>query len=279
MNNSKPTILRSLQEILAAALQDKPEHMNPQLSFLEMGADSIVLMEALQKIEKQYQVKIAMHLVFEELNTLSRLADFISANSKHKEPAVAEQDIVAYKEPVVLAPMRNGMDSRPDEERRHGPNLERIITQQMELLSEQLRLLHKAYPDRANDTQAIKPQVVYPEKKQAADIASFSPVKLKEDRILTAQQQQAFLDRFIESYNAKTAKSKIYAQANRAVLTDSDQCFRLQDGLEGNPLSYCFFRIGRLWLHRYRWQPLCRYCHGLWRQLFRQQSRIYYSRN
>jgi acyl carrier protein len=61
-------------------LQLSPADVNVHTPFLEMGADSIVMVEAVRRIENTYNVKIAMRQLFEELSTLDALATYLAQN-------------------------------------------------------------------------------------------------------------------------------------------------------------------------------------------------------
>ncbi len=97
-------VLEAIQNIMAAALHAQPDQLDVQLPFLEMGADSIVLVEALSKIEKIYGIKISIAQVFEELSTIQALADYIE---EQNGPAVPTMDSIAapVTVPVKALPM------------------------------------------------------------------------------------------------------------------------------------------------------------------------------
>jgi acyl transferase domain-containing protein/acetylornithine/succinyldiaminopimelate/putrescine aminotransferase len=53
--------------------------VDPDLPFLELGADSMTLFQTLQAVQKTFGVTVAISSLFEELNTLNRLAGHIRA--------------------------------------------------------------------------------------------------------------------------------------------------------------------------------------------------------
>ena len=73
-------ILITLQTLVGNLLQLSPADVNVHTPFLEMGADSIVMVEAVRRIENAYNVKIAMRQLFEELSTLDALATYLAQN-------------------------------------------------------------------------------------------------------------------------------------------------------------------------------------------------------
>ncbi|NER48374.1 MAG: acyl carrier protein, partial [Symploca sp. SIO1A3] len=56
------------------------EQLDVNASLLEIGADSITVMQAITKIKDNYGVQISIRQFFEELTTLNALADYITQN-------------------------------------------------------------------------------------------------------------------------------------------------------------------------------------------------------
>lgn len=67
--------------------------IDPQQSFLELGADSIVLVEAIAMIEARYKIKLKISQLFEEQSTLEALSSYI-ANSAAEYDSVEANDAV-----------------------------------------------------------------------------------------------------------------------------------------------------------------------------------------
>ncbi|MBE0632565.1 MAG: acyltransferase domain-containing protein, partial [Burkholderia vietnamiensis] len=63
-------VLDWLRGKIGELIQADPATINIDVPFLEMGADSIILIEAIRHIEKQYGVKLAMRRFFEDLATM-----------------------------------------------------------------------------------------------------------------------------------------------------------------------------------------------------------------
>ncbi len=77
---SRDAILDDLRTRIAALIQADVADVNVQLPFLEMGADSLVLVEAIRVIENAYGLKLAIRRFFEDLSTIEAVADFIAGN-------------------------------------------------------------------------------------------------------------------------------------------------------------------------------------------------------
>ncbi|MFN8439523.1 MAG: amino acid adenylation domain-containing protein [Caldilineaceae bacterium] len=72
------SILSSLRVMLAGLLHTSPDELSSDTPFLAMGADSIVLLEAVRRIEKEFGVKVQIRQFFEETSTLATLATYIA---------------------------------------------------------------------------------------------------------------------------------------------------------------------------------------------------------
>ncbi len=71
-------IRSELQNEVAGLLKTDLDDIDIYTPFLEMGADSIVLMEVVQTIESTFGIKSTIRQLFEELTTIDALADYIA---------------------------------------------------------------------------------------------------------------------------------------------------------------------------------------------------------
>lgn len=68
----------ALLEILAKMLDEPAASIDTGLPFLEMGADSLILVELVQRVENLFGVDVSVRQFFEEVDTLQLLAHFVS---------------------------------------------------------------------------------------------------------------------------------------------------------------------------------------------------------
>src|SRR4029077_20179294 len=73
-------IIDDLRTRIAGLIQADVSDVNVQLPFLEMGADSLIMVEAIRVIETEYGVKLAIRRFFEDLSTIEAVAAFIHDN-------------------------------------------------------------------------------------------------------------------------------------------------------------------------------------------------------
>ncbi|MDM8560650.1 amino acid adenylation domain-containing protein [Candidatus Parabeggiatoa sp. HSG14] len=74
----KDTIIAKLRTMTAELLHETPSEVDIDMHFLEMGADSIVLTQAVREIKNLFGLTIMIRQFFEELTTLETLADYIN---------------------------------------------------------------------------------------------------------------------------------------------------------------------------------------------------------
>ncbi|WP_175999805.1 non-ribosomal peptide synthetase/type I polyketide synthase [Burkholderia vietnamiensis] len=187
-------VLDWLRGKIGELIQADPATINIDVPFLEMGADSIILIEAIRHIEKQYGVKLAMRRFFEDLATMEALAEYVADNL----PAVAapaEPEAVAAAEPaaaaaaVALAPSAPSapalapVAAAPTQwvAAEGGSTVERVLREQNQLLSQlmsqQMELLRTSLHGQAG--AAVAPQAAASGAASPTNAASVANVAAK----------------------------------------------------------------------------------------------------
>jgi natural product biosynthesis luciferase-like monooxygenase protein len=96
-------ILANLHSMMASLLKAEPEDIDFHTPFLEIGADSLMLVDAVSFIESTYGIKITIGQLFEELSTLDALASYIDRNLPPEKLPVdfhATASEVEHQQPV-----------------------------------------------------------------------------------------------------------------------------------------------------------------------------------
>ena len=264
---TQPDSIRSqLRVIVAGLLHTDSTQIDVHAPFLEMGADSLVILEAVRTIETTFGVKIGIRQFFEGLATIDALATYIDQHitpewsqkvypQAEVKPAVPSQhSAVAVSLGATEDVSRHGMPNKAEEIAIPKTALERIIAQQLEVMSQQLKLLgnNGSEPEKSLLTQTppfeflnqTVPNVNNPAdaslQSQITTDASSSPTsgKTKQDRVnaepilpLRALKpelnvwlnpdHQRHLEELIARYTKRTQKSKERKQAYHPVLADS----------------------------------------------------------
>ena len=264
-------VLSRLQALMAEAMPAWPSgEVNLDIPFLEMGANSLMLMDVQRTVESEYGITITIAQFFEELTTIGALVGYIDdeltrRGSKVVADVVAPATVAASlpamptntPAPVALP----GLNALPTPT--HAPlsvatsELEAIFASQIrltaqamnDLVARQLQFLTQAGGAVAQtggqtaaapgaEAKAVPQTTPKPAPQAAASTAAEAqaaePTRkkgaLQPQKMLSALEirargltplQQQHLEALIRDYNARTPKSKAYADRYRPVLADS----------------------------------------------------------
>lgn len=204
--NRRDEIAASLQTLVGNLIEVSPAEVNIDSSFLEMGADSIILVEAVRRIENTYGIKIAIRQLFEELTTINTLATYINQNLsqqwiepdfRQSNPQVQSQQL---EQPISTQSIpKLSLHNTQNFEHRGivsaETTLERIMTQQLQVMSQQSQIISElmsqqlevlrgngsysksllSQNEQLQSTQTITPAVDSPHKEQCNQISQATP--------------------------------------------------------------------------------------------------------
>ncbi|WP_175725334.1 non-ribosomal peptide synthetase/type I polyketide synthase [Burkholderia ambifaria] len=181
-HNRSGEVLEWLRGKIGELIQADPATINIDLPFLEMGADSIVLIEAIRHIEKQYGVKLAMRRFFEDLATVQALAEYVADNlPAAAAPSEAESVAGPSTAAVAVAPSAEvlaPLAAAPAEwvAAEGGSTVERVLREQNQLLSrvmgQQMELLRTSLTGQAG----VRPTTIAAQAvASAASVANVTP--------------------------------------------------------------------------------------------------------
>ncbi|MBV9389924.1 MAG: amino acid adenylation domain-containing protein, partial [Chroococcidiopsidaceae cyanobacterium CP_BM_ER_R8_30] len=274
------SIRSQLRGIVARLLQIDPADVDIYAPFLEMGADSLVLVEAIRTIENSFEIKIAIRQLFEELTTIDALATYINNHlppsllnnfpPSESEPSMASQQpaLQTSVDVTETAPVYTALDNKA---RMALPEtvLERVIGQQLEVMTQQLEVLgynrvpaqtsflkepalskflsqpasNSNYPaDASFQSQDVSSNKasVKVELNKANVHPSSQLIKSKENGKLSLEQQR-HLEALIARYTKRTQKSKQQTQSERPFLADR----RSSAGFRWDTKEVCYPIIGQ----------------------------------
>jgi len=255
LRGHRESIKSEVIRLVAEMLREQPASVPLDVPFLEMGADSLVLVYAVKQIDERFRVKLEIRQFFEEITTVASLAEFIA----DRVPPPADVHSPSVSNPAPAAPPATppaspgvgnahlpeaAVPSAPYEANGDacGADLSRIIQAQMQLMSRHLDLLQRAaittqsaitsppsfaageitspgatpVAPRANDATASS-SVSTARSSPLNDIKN--PVTVKPTGM--TEQQQSSLEDFIRRFTSRTQQSKALAQSCRAGLADS----------------------------------------------------------
>jgi len=254
----KEAILETLRAIVGRLLQTAPETLDAHASFLEMGADSIVLTEAIRIIEDTFLLRISIRQLFEQFKTLDALAEHIEQTATPATPpslpvcAMPMPAAQSLAEMIAPAPELVAVEAAVDSGvSLHAGSPQHIISRQLDLLaqfsglmSQQLSVLGQGRPlalpstavkahEEPHKQPAQRPSTTFDTRPQPppsalvnggvaarAPYVPFKPVQPGATGGLSERQQQ-HLSELVARFTGRTATSKLLARQYRPVLADS----------------------------------------------------------
>ena len=168
-------ILAGLKNIINELTGIEPDAIDDHATYFEMGVSSLLLIQASQAIEERFGVRLALAQFFDELKTLSIMASYLDQQMLPEESATDASQITHTPEdeahtvfegvtPQLSYPQpedsgraaavsheahrasSGGMVGNTTGASSHAKKLERIISQQLEIMSRQLEMLRQARP-------------------------------------------------------------------------------------------------------------------------------------
>ena len=268
--------------------------LDPAVSFVELGLDSLFLTQASTAIHKTFAVKVPFRDLLEDVSTL----DAVAARIDSELPAEVVPAAPSAPPPSTPAPLPAPVIPAPARTAAHDGRtltatpasddlLERVVAQQMELMSLQLETLrgraappaaapvpevaashpaaphpaapHPAARHPAAPASAAPPTAPRRETKKSSEngTISFGPYRppAREPGGRLTPSQDAALTAFMERYERRTAASKRFTAENRSHLADprSAAGFRMMWKEIVYPIvTIAFFRIEALGPRRQR---------------------------
>ncbi len=226
---------------IAAIFEDlsgeRPAATDAQTTFLEMGYDSLFLTQVAQKIQSQMKVKITFRQLLGEFSTIPALAAFLAEKIPQPAPTAAAR--AAAPAPAVAATAASAPPLASAAHAVSGDSaMERLFHDQLQAMSQLINRQFEILQGRGAAPTTGLPAAGSPAAASSAVTAAvvgsappaadppqpsrfqvFVPGKSAAEGPMTAEQRQ-HIDELVERYTKKTAGSKRYTQANRAVLAD-----------------------------------------------------------
>jgi acyl transferase domain-containing protein len=233
VNSSLITIL---QEIFTATSGLEMIGVAESATFLEMGLDSLSLTQIGLALKKKFQVKVTLRQLLENYPTFGTLADWLLQTLPPAVLPAVTPELVA---PVVttvpvstIDPVSNHQQiavSDPTPQLVESSLLETVISQQLQLMTQQLALLGQnssqsiVLPENVESQPATVIRPVKPQQTPAPELLRSRielPNAAKNQAKTLTDEQRVHLDKIIHTYTQRTQKSKEFAGTHRAYLAD-----------------------------------------------------------
>ncbi|HVT17774.1 MAG TPA: amino acid adenylation domain-containing protein [Thermoanaerobaculia bacterium] len=214
-------ILQRVAELIGRLFGLRPADLDVQTSFIDLGADSLLLLQAKEAIQREFAVPLSFFELLEDCPNLAALAAYLDARlPADAAPPVAVPPLAAAPPPppagAVLLPVPDGF----------GQELRQLLARQVELNTALLRLLLEgvaAAPAQAA-TAAPRPALesAAAASAPAAPAAAFpfgsqapaAPLRLTD-------RQRRHLEALIARHTARTRESKRRTELHRFQLADN----------------------------------------------------------
>jgi amino acid adenylation domain-containing protein len=234
----KQSLISQIRDILENTSGIEIQQVSPEVSFIEMGLDSLLLTQISIALKRNFNLPITFRQLNEEYNTLDTLAGFIDSKLP---PAPVQQTAV---QPVATLPSAiqpqqqyavNGHNNASGYTAEVNGSAIELISQQLQLLARQLALLQGNNPMpqfapvpapsvqattlRSTVAETITPDLTPEEMVEIKKPFGASPRIEKQSASLSGEQQK-YLEDLTKRYNDRTKQSKSYTQENRSHMAD-----------------------------------------------------------
>ena len=218
----KNALTAQVKQILEDASGVEMQDVDTNLSFLEIGLDSLLLTQIAISLKRKFELPITFRKLNEEYSSIESLIDYIDKNSTQQ---FGESLDIANVHPVPQISANLQLNGSAVD------GSLSLIAQQLDLLARQVQLLQGGAAQKIASTSAlpfIAAQASFPsnnteltdqEKTEIAKPFGATP-KIDKRAIQLSQKQLAFLHKLTERYNKKTAKSKAYTRESRPFMAD-----------------------------------------------------------
>lgn len=224
---SSRNVLEEIRAIVATLLEIEPTRLEDDTPFLEMGADSLMLMSAIQSIDDRYGVELNMQQLFGDASTLRGLAAFIEANSVIESAGRKQRVDEASPPQAVTAGAVAALSPPPAGPATADPALAEIVRSQLRVMEDQIALLKPRAAAKGPEMESPPGTFVWA--KVGAEHATHGlPAWARQPAVLSDKNVDPavrnYLAQLLARHNQRTAGSKRLTQHYRSVLADNRAC-------------------------------------------------------
>lgn len=234
----KDRLLNELCDLFQSYSGTDYSQTDPKESFMDLGLDSLLLTQVSQGVLKRFGVKVTFRQMLGAFCTLDSLAAFLDEKMPPDvitppvlQPATVQAVKAVSGSAVTNVAMAMAVPSQIPSSSMSGSLLETVIQQQMAIMTQQLNLLRKEAVSGAEHADPASPDVARSNTAPAMPVITavnlekhshFGPFKAIEKGAAggLTERQQVALDKLVDRYNRRTAKSKTLAQQHRAYFCD-----------------------------------------------------------
>ncbi|MEG3898415.1 MULTISPECIES: amino acid adenylation domain-containing protein [unclassified Microcoleus] len=207
-------ILSVLKEIVGKAMGVSSSEIDDRTNFLELGFESVQLLQINGAIKKAFGLSISLKLLIENSSTINELAVYISQQIPPVEPTLApdrpETNNSKPKKKASLLPEKN-LDRQTD-----NTAIKRLMAQQLEVMSKQLEFLRENISSKKKKPTRIPTETIEQERQREIPIQNpKSKIQKSPSSANLTPRQQEHLDVLIARAIERTQASKNLTQSDR----------------------------------------------------------------
>lgn len=219
----KEILLNRIKELLEEVSGNDMSGINPAMSFLEIGMDSLLLTQVAMVFKKAFNVPVTFRQMNEDLKTPALLVDYLDLHMPVNAIATHQEMQSLAVNPSAAGQLNAAAGDM---------NLQ-LLAQQLQMLSGQMALMQNAMKQNAPVSPVLQSKNTDSQFKTVSPLPELSPEEAIEiskpfgaaariEKVKTEldAKQALFLSDLIASYTRKTASSKAYTQNNRARMSD-----------------------------------------------------------
>ncbi len=221
----KDRIIAELRSVMEEASGIELAAVNSDLSFMELGLDSLFLTQAALTLSKKYGTKLTFRQLNESFSSLNSLAGHIDKTLPAELPAAPMPASVTMNNSDATGNVPAG-NAEPG-------TLQWLITQQLQVMQQQLAMVggmsgEPSIQQRVNHSTQSTPvihkanETEVSENEKAELSKPFGAIARIEKAVSTdlTELQKKWMTDFTGRYTSKTAQSKTYTQTHRNHLAD-----------------------------------------------------------
>lgn len=232
MSNRKDRIISELKEMFEDSSGIEMKNVGNDISFLEMGLDSLFLTQSALSVSKKYGVKVTFRQLNEDFSTLETLSSHLDKNLP-AETVPATATISNVPRPMSTAPLSmEGMNP-----------MQQMMFQQMQMMQMMMQQMQnqqqmapsvQAHIEKSVEIKAHTKQADVSENEKADLAKPFGAIARIEKSVSgdLSDAQKKWLKDFTEKYNKRTQKSKTHCQEHRSHLADPRVVTGFKPGLK-----------------------------------------------
>ncbi len=217
----KPQLISQVKETLENSFGIDLTGVTPDMTFIEVGLDSLLLTQFALLVKKQFNLTVTFRQLNEDLGSLDLLADYLDT----KLPAEPVQQAPQQAAPIAYTqlPVNTGIPV-------NATALD-LISQQIQLLAAQVNLLQTgqiqpvqavSYNTAPKAVVAAKPVIAELTPEEEAEIKKpfGAAARIEKQSAVLNGTQKDYLAALTTKYNNKTKASKAYTQQHRPYMAD-----------------------------------------------------------